>query len=170
MEAQAIEIQVGTLTAMDIKALKQADSVSFHYSRDDLDSTGVGGSYIRASKEIRNNPFETSRDYRIDVTSKFQTYSNHNGRGISKEEIKFAYEWFSHCKYDDVWFTFTQIIRVGDVVSLLWVTDNNNQLVDEADLHCDSFKLVVQRGEKRLTFLMETSVSKDNTARMVRRW
>jgi hypothetical protein len=62
--------------------------------------------------------------------------------------------------------TFLDLLHVGDVLSAHLVANNNNGYANDADLHVDYLYFCIIRGKKRMEFLIEVSVCKDNLARM----
>ena len=61
------------------------------------------------------------------------------------------------------------VLRPGDLLSLVWLEENNNDNLRDVRFHRDECKLVVERGKHLARFSIDTSVGPDNTARMVRR-
>ena len=62
--------------------------------------------------------------------------------------------------------------RAGDVLSLHWQRGAwNTERMENATpkFYGDKLALLVTRGEKVLTFHVDTSICEDNTARMIRR-
>ena len=70
-------------------------------------------------------------------------------------------------QHDQPWRTIVGLLRVGDTLELAWTADNNNLILDEANLHADSLELLVNRkGKPKYRFLIAREVALDNTARM----
>lgn len=159
-----------TLTAIDLKALKQADSVSFHHYK--------GESSIVARKQLKNaGPFDDrERKHEFNVHSVFQ------GK-LSEEFIEIdnvsCFESLHCSKYSEEWQTIVAFLRIGDEITLHWYADGfKNGYVEHAKMesgHCEGMKphadalyFKIKRGEKRFSFLVAVSFCPDNTARMIR--
>lgn len=156
------------LTVNDIKALKQADRISFHH---------VGGkAWICCTKEMRNvGPFDDrTRDYRIECVSTFNKNKPENPRCFA---MVYSSQW------NEEWETIRVFLHKGDVLSLHWDRDGNrsgyvarSKITEKAEygdggygmeLHVDTLYLKIKRGEKKFSFLLEMSVCPDNSARMI---
>ena len=73
---------------------------------------------------------------------------------------------------NDEWETIASLLRAGDVLSLHWQRGAwNTERMENATpkFYGDKLALLVTRGEKVLTFHVDTSICEDNTARMIRR-
>lgn len=150
------------LTAADVAALRKADTISFHLYHD-----RIGGlvSKIAATKERRRTEADPFAE---DVT--VNVYVGHSVRdyGDRKATRYTAFDMIHHPQGCDWWRTIVSLLKTGDILTLVWIRDNNTQVVKEAGLHYDSLQLRVDRGSKSMTFKVATSVCPDNTARMVR--
>lgn len=157
------------LTKFDIAALRKADRVVFaHWPKD-------GASHIRAIKDNRpteKDPF--ARDVEITIACGFRLtdYSEGNAQITYDASQKGAFTAFEmiHCSHlSDTWQTIAELLREGDTLTLEWQRDARRcgHLTDAA-LHGDALDLRVERKNARLTFHVDTSISADNTARMVR--
>lgn len=71
-------------------------------------------------------------------------------------------------RFHEPWKTVASLLRKGDRLTLSWTADNNTGVV-RAGLHADDLKLVIDRGDWRMTFIIAHSVTPDDSARMVRR-
>lgn len=158
-------IAIGTLTATDIKALRTADRVSCH--KHGLES------WMKASKDIEKpGPFDDkTRYHQIACTSNVRIYSQDGGRWNGhKGKVKCFDMLYS---YNDVWETVVGLLKAGDVISLDWCGANNNPNLNDSRtqegrrLYKDDLYLVVRRGEKRMTFMLTSSVGPDNSARPI---
>lgn len=148
-----------TLTADDLKALRMADaSVCFF-------TDGTEESYIRCSKKVKGDPYRQEMDYQIQADG----FINYYGSGSGTMKGRKAFGMVSCPKYDAVWQTVCAMLRVGDELTLKWTQSNNNQYVDDANLHVDDLRLCVKRGDKMYEFFIEYSICPDNSARMIKR-
>jgi hypothetical protein len=174
MTTSAAEPAVLILSADDLKAIRQADGVSFHH--------GDGAGRIVCTKRVRNpGPFdEHEKSYRINCASVVA------GRGVPYRAE--GYTCFaSRYSCAETWRTIAGLLRKGDQLRLRWSADgeSNGYLersrVTERDehgsaglgqaLHADALYLEVMRGDgsaPALVFLLDVRICPDNTARMVR--
>ena len=142
------------ITAIELSALRKADSVCFDLIRRD----GEVVSQIRAIKRVEptaKDPY--ARDITLDIPVDW-----------TGPRDAIAFEAVMSAKYNDAWQTIVKLLRVGDEITLVWVSANNNQYVTEAGLFNDELRMRVQRGKTRLTFNVDHSICADNTARMIR--
>lgn len=142
------------LTSLDLKALRDADKVVFKRRRD-------GTAFIRCIKEVnRRSPWEDNeRVHEIPVRAEVR-----NARS-DVEAFQMLYG-----RHDEEWQTIASLLRAGDQLELeFWADSHTNGYCEEANLHADSLRLHVRRGEKRLVFLLSVAVCADNLARMIRR-
>jgi hypothetical protein len=156
------ETVIGTLSALDLKALQQADIISFSHSENK-------GAIICRKKVPRPGPFDDEeRAYEIKCDSVITDSYNH-----LHPEQKYQYGWAQTYHYCDYWHTIHNLLKVGDILSLDWHADGHtNGYMEKHDLHGDYLVLVVYRKGRVLKFVIGTSCCEANTARMVRvgRW
>jgi len=147
------------LTKIDVAAMKKADRIVFRHYR--------GESQIEAIKEAdERNPFEQVRI--VACSAKFVDYSDRKVFGPALDTFT-GFEMKMHPGYDEEWLTIVSLLREGDELTLVWKRDAGScQNFKDAGLHGDSLSLAVKRGEKTLTFFIESSVCPDNTARMIK--
>jgi hypothetical protein len=154
------------ITKLDVKALKDAHRVSFHF----VD----GKTTIRGSKKTKKTgPYE-EREKQYDIESE----STFSGIGGWKPHGCFAMLSTTH---DTEWQTVVSFIKTGDEISLHWTANSNgyldNSSVKEGHhaagerLYRDELRLLIkrERSNKRYAFLIEVSICPDNSARMIRR-
>lgn len=168
------------LSADDLRALRTADTVSFHYydGRGYIQLTindSANDARILSATEQRAFPqgvdMSAARRRIIDVSTDMHGYGSDgwSSWNASTEPRAAGFAMVSSAQYSEVWRTLASILRKGDRLTLQWVADNNTDNIRSANLHSDHLKLSVQRGETRLTFNLMTSVCPDNSARMIRR-
>jgi len=166
---------LGTLTRLDLRALQQADRVSFHRH--------AGQDTIRCHKEVprdQRGPFgDHEKTHDVGVTA---TVTIYKGGGLAEWPRQDAdcFASMSASEYGtNVWHTVARMLRAGDVLALRWVGSNGNGYIDNArtfvrgpssgePLYHDNLYLVARRGKKTLTFYLDDSICPNNTARMVR--
>jgi hypothetical protein len=68
---------------------------------------------------------------------------------------------------DGAWSTIVSLLRVGDELGLRFVGANDSENMRSVRYHRDECYLIVKRGEKHMTFLVDVQVGPNNTARMV---
>jgi hypothetical protein len=147
---------------LDLAALRKADAICFdHYTRDGIDVRAIRA--IKRNEPSERDPYAQDITHTVSVGSAVRAYES---GGTSKTWT--CFEMIHTPQYHDAWQTIVSLLRVGDELTLFWEADNNSGYVNEAGLHHDQLSLVVQRGSKRMTFKVRSSVCPDNTARMCR--
>ena len=158
------------LDKVALAALRQAATISFHHTD--------GKSLIRATKEHQPNerdPF-APRETTITVPCDARISDHDRGPGLgtdaSRDDLKryAAFAWLNHAQSADcTWQTVASVLKVGDELTLHWQRGGlSTQAMRDVGLHGDALYLRVRRGDRRLTFLIDTYYGHDNTARMVR--
>lgn len=167
------------LTRDDIAALKRADNVTFHTYR--------GEAHMRAHLETYGTEHRiyTAREQLLFPLSNStlrgryrDVHTEHSGMGYLEEgglawtsDNTPHYSAFNAFVDRHVWGTIVGSMRVGDVVTLISVAGNGNGYLKEAGLFKDDFRIELSRdGKNPRTFLANTSVCADNSARMVKRY
>ena len=166
------------LTAEDIKALRLADRVIFRHRNSvttieaGLERPGYDQPRIYTATEQRLYPTtdglgNNERARVLTVSGSVTWYENdsrHAGTVTST-----AFEVFHAPRYSEILTTVLSLLKPGDVLHVSFVGDaHSNGYSKKAGLHADALRLVVERGGKRLTFHLATSVCAPNTARMVK--
>lgn len=172
-----------TITQEDVKAMRQADSITFHAIK--------GEGFIRAHlRRYSSTPavysvaeqrlfpitdrYSSDRMREIPVAVHVSGYTDGED-GASRwygDDKSSAFEMIHSSKYDDVWRTVSGLLRVDDNLEVRFIGDGgSNGLTKEAGLHADELRLDVRRGKSqtRMTFLIDVSVCANNSARMVKR-
>lgn len=169
------------LSADDVRALRTADTVSFHYYDGrgyiqlTIDGERSGTLRVLSVADQRAFPqrvdMSAERRRMIDVTTEILGYGADGWTGWSHETEPraAAFEMVHAAQYSDVWTTLASLIRKGDRLTLKWTADNNTDITRNAGLHSDHLQLIIVRGDARLTFNLVTAVRLDNSARMIRR-
>lgn len=181
------------LTTDDVAALRKADSVTFHYFR----GAGVIRAHLRGgysnppriytAREQRMFPntdsYSADRMREISVQTVLSGYasggetawrmtdsgSSHTG-GADSNPAAFHMEHSG--QYSPTWQTIARAIHSGDRIRLTWTADNNNETFRLASLHADELHLIIMRADAKphATFLVDHSVTPDNSARMIQRY
>jgi len=152
------------LTTHDIEALRRATTVSFHTHTGS--ASDLFGTYIKASFD---KDVVTRKNAEL-----FPETDEYHGRTRTivteiKQETFEAFAMIHSAQYHNAWLTTVHALRKGDEIGLRWMADwGTNDYLRNANLHADELHLTVNRGKKHYTFVIDRSVTLDNTARMVR--
>lgn len=155
-----------SLTKNDVKAIRQADMVSFHR---------VGGeNTLQLSKRVRDaGPFDDrERTHDIAVQATLRGYRGDDERPDMSGARCFAM--IQTAQYCDRWQTVAKLVRTGDVLELEWTANDSNgylraALSNGAALSHDKMYLHICRdGRRALSFYLADSICPDNSARMIR--
>lgn len=163
------------LTADDITALREADTVTFHHGPENSRYVAtcirahMRGGYsseprIWSAREQRLfNEADRSGDRErtiMPARSSVRAY----GQVIGDRAVAFH----SVSPARDTWQTIVGLLRKGDTLWVEWVADNNNQNHEAVNFHSDELILHVLRGDRGFAFKVAVSVGPHNTARMIR--
>lgn len=168
----------GLLYISDVQALRRADSICFQVRRDGtahIDATLTTWAYpaprifTATQQRLFPDAHHTDRRRRIQV-------------GVTIVGFDSDRRWHEHALpgacasamihaagLDDVWGSIAGFIRVGDVMTLHWRADNNNQVLIDAGLHRDELRIGIRRGRRSWTFLVAVATGPDDTTRMISR-
>ncbi len=166
------------LTKDDLIALRTAESICFHF----FDKAGkivarieapYGAARYYTATEQRAFPNvgqrERTRDIEVDASVS----------GLDDRDLRWslatdpgasAYASISYTSHDDAWQTITALLRAGDALRLVWVASDNTEALREGGMVRDTLSLVVERGDKRLTFNLKQYAGPDHSGRMVKRF
>lgn len=159
------------LTRQDIEALRRATTVSFHAGPNLI---GGWGMYIRATWESGRAPTVKTKDlFPTDHYPEFakpERYERERVIVTQTDPVRYdAFAMVHSSQYSNRWQTIAAFLRKGDIVGLVWRPDyGTNDYLRQHRLHADELHLVIARGKKNYTFCVATSVTPENTARMVR--
>lgn len=157
-------IDNNALTATDLKALRTANTcICFDHACSN--EWGVGQGKIRCFRSVepkKNDPYpQDDLQYKIGVYSKVTDY------GGCRDRTKLTA--YAHIPtYRETLQTVLHFLRAGDTLTLGWIRDNHSDYTREAGIHHDQFYLNVSRGKKNYSFLLDVSITPNNSARMVR--
>ncbi len=166
------------ITKDDIAAFKAAGSVTFHHYK--------GTSYIRLHTDKAfsdDTPIYTAREQRlfpqtdvgrdrsrqIDTGHQIYGYKIDAGVWDDTSDPGCSAFYMFHFHSPELR-TIADLLRAGDVLTLNWSADNNNDNHSEAGFHCDKLRLTVTRGDKVMTFYIASQGGPDNSARMISRY
>lgn len=173
------EAPVGTLTREFLSALRDDRARAFLARHDAQRLDNPASDYIPGSTGsltafIEDRVYGERMEARVElkVSSHVQSYTNSGWTSTGPSDMR---PWLAGLAHVPNYPTSEMrairdfVLKVGDVLSLAWLQDNNNDNHREAGLHHDQCFLVVQRGKHIGRFLIGDSVGPDDTARMVRR-
>ncbi len=177
------------LSAIDLAAMKLADSYSLHTHphlkgsvlRVYIEGTRTtSGAMVFTTRQQELFPVtdvlpdQRAREIRVSATAHSYGFRRDGGWSWgpgSQESTPTCY--FSGSTYSGVnkavWATITRALRVGSFLEFLWTADNNTHVTDEADLHLDEVVLRATTGKHTDCWKIATEACRDNSARMIRR-
>jgi len=161
------ETKSAPITAIELAALRKADTVSFHRNGAD--------SLICASKKCEASPLDpfAPREREVRIPVDFDFINSHGEDMIPTGSEFVAFEWVPSAQYDMAWQTIAHFIKAGDVLCLHWYRGAmNSPMLISHGLVGDMLSISIRRGEgknqKTFVFLIDKSVSENNTARMIK--
>jgi hypothetical protein len=160
------------LTAADITALRTADYVSFHQydgiGKIVANAHGRGEQRIYTAREQKLFPTASHLDRSrvMVVDSAMHGYTSDDEYFGGRKDGR-AYASVSTPSMSDHWQTLVSLLRAGDVLTLRWSASNNTDNHKSVGFHADELRVLVRRGDKVLTFLVDYSVGPYNSARMI---
>lgn len=157
------------LTADDVKAMRQATSLSFRgYPGESrisafLDEADEPRSGDPKRRIFPDTSFTGARVRHVFVEGSVDTYRSDMAATSGVTSITSG-------RYNREWATVASLLKAGDTLALRFVGDRfGNQVTRAARLYPDTLSLeVTRRTGERLTFLLAVQVSPDNSAKMVR--
>ena len=149
-----MEPVIYTLTKADVKALKTSPAVVFR--------TQDGANTIEAKLSEDNRHI-------IPVYVKSSVY----GREMEtyKYHVSEGFAMLMSCHYHETWMTIRDLLKAGDVLTLHWIAGGKttNYLMNH-HIVGDELQLIVERGKKKMHFVIENSVTPiTNSARLCRK-
>lgn len=147
-----------TLTAEDVRKLRNADSVCFdgNYSDDG------NHNHIRAIE--RGTDLMHEQTYFIRVESRLTDY-----RATPMPRGWHAFDMIHSAQFSSEWQTIATHITAGCSLMLHWHRNNGSPVTDEAGLVVDYLNLlVIKPNRDTKTYRIRDYVGRDNIARMVR--
>lgn len=165
-----------TLTRDDLKALREADAVSFHYTA--KPTTGPT-CYVRLTKKhdtsgsavwSSENDAERVIEAGVILTAYDRQHTSSDAR-----DIRHAYASSLSARFDPHWQTAVANMKVGDALRLHFIAGNNTETLNKSGLVHDEFDLRIQRTKEghrpvELTFHIDDTICPmESSARMVQR-
>lgn len=171
------------LDSDDLAALRLADRVVFQTLdngesaiRAIVDRGMLTDTPIYSAREQRLFPeterYSRDRERTIRVRATGYGYGDatHNMGGWSGGKFS-AFHMHHHARMTEEWCTLADLMRVGDTVTLRWVANNGNGNTKDAGLVVDELRLTLNlHGKRERTFLVDVSVGRDDSARMIKRY
>lgn len=167
-----------TLTRDDLKALREADAVSFHYVKSPTE--GELGCYVRLTKRHDDSNSavwsrEDDAERIIEAQVILTAYDRDHTASDAQREVQRGYASSLSAKFDPHWKTAVANMKVGDALRLHFIAGNNTETLNKLGLVHDEFDLRIQRckdGQRpvELTFRIDDSICPvGSSARMVGR-
>lgn len=161
----------GLLYASDVQALRRADTVTIH-AQDGIGSirailSAPDGLRIYTASQQRTFPDAAGYcRHRLITLDAAVAGFDATGRWHERDLSATAAVVIEHTALHEVWQTLTAFLRTGDVPRLRFRADSTQDRLAGAGLHRDELQLLVHRGRRQWTFLLEVAVRSADT-RMV---
>jgi hypothetical protein len=166
------------LTTEDIAALRSADSIVFQYYK------GCGSIrailrrwgepvYTKTQQRLFPNSDTMDREREICTDTNMFDYGVRDGSqgwNSGSEPNAYGFHMIHSAKFNASWTTIAALLRKGDVITLQWAANNDTDAQHEHGVVTDDLHLVIQRGDKRMTFFITSQTGPDNSARLVQRY
>lgn len=150
-----------TLTAEHLKALRNADDVSFHH----VPSEDGPPTYVRATKRVDPKDGFGPRGIDVEIPADVQWAIYERGGDTGRSTPTRAYWSILSCKFSPQWKTLAQLLKVGDRLVLQWTRQASGDL-RAAGFATYEFGVDVRRitgkagKEQRLAFLLDARTEK----------
>lgn len=153
-----------TVTAQQVKALKNADRVVFRLYK--------GQATVEAIMDASNPRNSTGFEQQVIIYAggvSVHDYAREHTHVPADEGHRYSgFEMFHSAQYSPQSVTLLGRIRTGATLRLYWVRANNNEILNDKGLVQDQLSLVIEHNNKRETYLVAVRVGYDNSARMVK--
>lgn len=156
------------LSAMDIKAMRQADHVSFHYH-------GGQSTIVCTKKVAKAGPFDDQeRKYQILCDTEFRCHREDDNGWYDDRKPTGCFE-MVYCYESSYFRPVLLLVKPGDELRLCWSANNANGYMrrcstpEDGRVYRDDLSVVIKRGGKVLCHvLVDVSLCPNNSARMIR--
>lgn len=152
------------LTADELKALRKATGISFHY-RD-------GKAFVGATIEHDPGDGFGRREIRREIPAQFKATIYERDLSSGRTEPTSCFWSLISARVTPEWATLKSMLRTDDELILHWTGANNSEAVREAGFMVDEFRVEVRRWNKERTklqahmvFLLGVSVTNRNGIR-----
>lgn len=169
----SIDTATQTLTADDVKALRKAEKVVFRLLH------GVATIEAGIGKMLCDNRRYTDVERRLFPDRAYGSSDRERTVTVSGVATNWyadkpvhegltGFEMLHTAQHNATWQTIAGLLRAGDALHLHFDGDaHTNENLRKAGMHGDVLRLVVHRGETKMTFMVTSSAGPDNSARMV---
>jgi hypothetical protein len=146
------------LTAVEVKALRNADGVIFSFGDNPL----MKNQHLIQPYKKNEDEFGTAeRRLTIPVAGYFRNYATTGQGGVG--EPKSAFASIHSARFDHAWMTVAETVKVGDSITLHWILSNNTETLKKAGLAHDYLELQIRRDSRRkpwpLTFKVDDRIA-----------
>ena len=146
------QVQIEPLTTEEVAAIKSADVLVFHYRN--------GQSFIRTLKEKEMSSSEETG--KIGCATQVDKYGKLG-------DVRSASHVMNFIQDNDHMLTILHNLSKGKKIKLVWICNNNNNLLRDAGLYNDELHLQIidDKGNMK-SFIVDKVVSANNTAKMIK--
>lgn len=156
------------LTKQDLKALKNSDTLSFHYSIDGFNHVFTEKdilSMMHLTLDASHSSTAYEQGYFIPCDAIFDNFS----KGLLK--ANYAFSWKPYYKSDVSTMTWINLLKENDSIRLLWIVCNNSQSMNEKGINTHELRLQVYRNDSiKYEFHIDQETGEQNSASMVRQY
>lgn len=144
------------LTKQELRALRNADDIVFRFFN--------GKHTIEPIRRADHSDTGFEQRIEIEVGGSVENLDWHSTAVVTS-----GFEMVNASQFNKEMRTIVGFLKVGDVLELKWVANNNSENMVRAGLVADELRLEVRRGKKVFYFNLEYSITPANSlARLVR--
>lgn len=156
--------RIEPITRDHINALKEAETIipEFYWDR------GQPKSQIRAIQSVTR--YGQTHDFTVEIPVKYSFDAYFNNSGIDHQERPTrctAYLSHQNTTYNNAYRdagAVAHLLRAGDLLTVEWIFNNSNQYTGQAGLLTYTCNLIIERGKKRLSIMLDNVTMPNNTA------
>jgi hypothetical protein len=156
------------LTKIDIAAMRKADRIVFRSESLEERRPYTIEAIKEAPEATPSNPFPQEGRHIVEVSASVRDYSEGAWGGSHGVESYSAFEMVYSAQYDDEWKTVVGLLKEGDKLTLIWTHHNSTPALLEVGVCVDNLTLRIDRGDKRLSFNIETRATTGTRHGMVK--